>query len=157
MNKWIYLPALLAFAAMGTAAGAAAAQSTAWERNFDKNTEFTGTMTPRNDSLAIFCAVGGHASIVLKAPVFRTRVADKHVYSIVFAIDGERREFVMTAHDEDLVLEATDLNVRSQIEQFVAALSAGKTLTAAGQKLGWRADFSLDGAQEALEGILSGC
>jgi hypothetical protein len=138
-------------------AGTAAAQSTAWERSFDKNTEFTGTMTPKKDSLAIFCAVGGHASIVLKAPVFRTTVVDKHTYSVVFAIDGQRREIVMTAHDEDLILEATDLNVRGQIEQFVAALSQGKTLTAAGQKLGWRAEFSLEGAQEALEGILSSC
>ena len=153
MSRWILLTALLAFAAIGTAQ----AQSTAWERDFDKNTEFTGTKTPRNDSLAIFCAVGGHASIVLKAPVFRTTVADKHTYSVVFAIDGQRHDLVMTAHDEDLIYEAIDLNARNEIERFVDALSRGKSLSAAGQKLGWRADFSLEGAQEALEGILSSC
>ena len=153
MMKWACLLVPLAT----TAAGSAAAQSTAWERSFDKNTEFTGTMTPRNDSLAIFCAVGGHASIVLKAPVFRTTVADKHTYSVVFAIDGERRELVMTAHDEDLIFEGADLNARSQIEQFIDALSQGKSLTAAGQKIHWRANFSLDGAKDALEGILTGC
>ena len=137
--------------------GAAEAQSTAWERNFDQNTEFAGTTTPKNDSLAVFCASGGHASIVLKAPIFRTTVADKRKYSIVFAIDGQRRELVMTAHDEDLIFEASDLNARNEIERFVAALSQGKTLIAAARNLGWRTDFGLEDAQEALEGILIGC
>jgi hypothetical protein len=142
---------VLAFAAV------AKAQSTAWERSFDQSTEFTGTMTPKNDSLAVFCPAGGHASIVLKAPVFRTTVADKRRYSIVFAIDGQRRELVMTAHDEDLIYEGSDLNTRNEIERFVEVLSQGKAMTAAAQRLGWRADFSLEGAHEALEGILIGC
>lgn len=149
---------IFAIAAGCTAlAAAAAAQSTAWERSFDRNTEFAGTMTPRNDSFAVFCPVGGHASFVLKAPVFRTRVADKHSYSVVFAIDGQRRELVMTAHDEDLIYEAADLNARNEVERFVAALSAGRTMTAASSKIGWRTEFGLESAQEALEGILSGC
>ena len=140
-----------------TWAGAADAQSTAWERGFDQNTEFAGTMTPKNDSSSVFCPSGGHVSIVLKAPVFRTTVSDQHKYSIVFAIDGQRRELVMTAHDEDLIFEGSDLNARNEIERFVDVLSQGKTLIAAARNLGWRADFSLRDAHEALEGILIGC
>jgi hypothetical protein len=30
-------------------------------------------------------------------------------------------------------------------------------MTAAASKIGWRAEFGLESAQEALEGILSGC
>lgn len=149
----------LALCALGTLAtiGSAAAQSTAWERNFDQNTDFSGTMTPTNDSFAVFCPADGHASFVLKAPVFRTTVADKHSYSVVFAIDGQRHELVMTAHDEDLIYEAGDLNARNEIERFVEALSQGKSFTAAARKLGWRAEFSLEGASTALQGILNGC
>ena len=153
MNKWGFMSVFCALAPIN----AAEAQSTAWERGFDQNMEFTGTMTPRNGSLAVFCPAGRQASIVVKAPVFRTTVADKHRYSVVFAIDGQRRELVMTAHDEDLIFEASDLNARNEIERFVDVLSRGKTLTAAARKLGWRADFSLEGAHEALEGILTGC
>lgn len=136
---------------------AAYAQSNPWDSIDNNGARYAGTRDDRKNAVLFVCPVTGAPRLIVRSEQFRVSVPDGHRYTLAFITDRGRTEVTAVAKDAELTFEAADLNAQVTWERLMEDISGSKSFTVYMSPFGWKAQFTAEGAAEALKPLIAGC
>jgi len=132
-----------------------------WHRGVDRGVLIGAVTTDVGTFLGFFCAPSREPklSFLLLRPAILTNPIhyDEKVMDMRFVIDGERFDLPGKAEDGELYIENKDYNLTLQFERIIAALIDADNVSVAIPVKHWSEKIPVDGASEALDGLLAPC
>jgi hypothetical protein len=133
------------------------AQSDPWDGLENKGARYAGTKDTRENAVIFVCPVTGAPQLIVRSHQFRVSVPDDHRYTLTFATDRGRSEVTAIAKDAELTFTASDINAQLTYQRLAEDIAASKAFSINMSPFGWKAQFTAQGAAEALKPMLAGC
>jgi hypothetical protein len=133
----------------------------AWQRGVDSGVIGAGISLDDGTFIGFFCAPHREPRLsfmILKPGLLTNPIHyDEKAMDVRFIVGAERFDLPGVAEEGEIYVEIDDFNLALQFDRLAAALAAAERAWIAIPVKGWSLEIPVDGAGQALRGLLTPC